>query len=93
MKRKILIAVMLVLLMIAAAGVVYAQVTGYTLPWWAANGGGGDSAGGNYRLSGTIGQPDVGALEGGDYRLEGGFWGGSLSGAEVRLIYLPVIRK
>ena len=32
------------------------------------------STGGVYRLGGTIGQPDAGALSGGAYALAGGFW-------------------
>jgi hypothetical protein len=42
------------------------------------DGGGGTSVGGNYQLSGTIGQHDAGALTGGDYVLQGGFWGWSM---------------
>jgi len=32
------------------------------------------SAGGDFELSGTIGQPDAGVLVGGDFELSGGFW-------------------
>ena len=32
------------------------------------------SAGGGFVLSGTIGQPDAGAVSGGDFTLTGGFW-------------------
>jgi hypothetical protein len=35
---------------------------------------GGPSSGGLFALSGTIGQPDVGAMSGGNYSLAGGFW-------------------
>jgi hypothetical protein len=38
------------------------------------DGGGGISSGGDYAISGTIGQPDAGTLSGGDYTLQGGFW-------------------
>jgi hypothetical protein len=31
-------------------------------------------SGGNFELSGTIGQPDAGVLAGGDFELTGGFW-------------------
>jgi len=44
------------------------------LTWFPIDGGGGTSTGGEYSLSGTIGQPDAGILTGGDYRLNGGFW-------------------
>jgi len=32
------------------------------------------SAGGDFELSGTIGQPDAGVLTGGNFTLTGGFW-------------------
>ena len=32
------------------------------------------SAGGDYELSGTIGQPDAGVLAGGSFEITGGFW-------------------
>jgi hypothetical protein len=33
-----------------------------------------ESVGGDFELSGTIGQPDAGILAGGDFSLTGGFW-------------------
>jgi hypothetical protein len=47
----------------------------YSLDWSTIDGGGGTSTGGVYSVSGTIGQPDVGAMSGGAYTLSGGFWG------------------
>jgi hypothetical protein len=38
------------------------------------DGGGGTSTGGVFAVSGTIGQPDAGAMSGGNYTLQGGFW-------------------
>lgn len=32
------------------------------------------STGGDFELSGTIGQPDAGVLSGGEFELSGGFW-------------------
>ena len=32
------------------------------------------STGGEFELSGTIGQPDAGAMSGGEFELTGGFW-------------------
>jgi len=32
------------------------------------------STGGEFELSGTIGQPDAGVLSGGEFELSGGFW-------------------
>ncbi len=49
----------------------------YTIDWHAVAGGGGTSTGGNYTLSGTIGQAEAGeTLSGGSYTLQGGFWAG-----------------
>jgi hypothetical protein len=47
----------------------------YSLDWSTVDGGGGTSTGGVYTVSGTIGQPDAGAMSGGNYSLTGGFWG------------------
>jgi hypothetical protein len=47
----------------------------YSIDWYKIAGGGGTSSGGQYTLSGTIGQPDAsGAMTGGNYSLTGGFW-------------------
>ena len=59
---------------LAVSLTVWAQAGGaLTLPWFSADGGGGTSAGGNFTLDGTIGQPDAGRLTGGDFAVEGGF--------------------
>ncbi len=52
-----------------------ASAQNYSIGWYKIAGGGGTSTGGNYSLSGTIGQPDAGnAMTGGSYSLTGGFW-------------------
>jgi hypothetical protein len=48
---------------------------GFDLSWSKIAGGGGTSTGGVYAVSGTIGQPDAGAMSGGNYTHQGGFWG------------------
>jgi len=48
----------------------------YSLDWSTIDGGGGTSTGGVYSVTGTAGQPDAGAMSGGNYALQGGFWGG-----------------
>ena len=48
----------------------------YVLAWSTVDGGGGQSSGGQYVLTGTIGQPDAAYSEGGEYELLGGFWAG-----------------
>jgi hypothetical protein len=48
--------------------------------------------GGQFALNGTIGQPDAGALTGGNFKLEGGFWSGvqvlQVTGAPILTITL-----
>jgi hypothetical protein len=51
------------------------QAQSCSVDWFTIDGGGGTSTGGVYAVSGTIGQPDAGALTGGNYTLQGGFWG------------------
>ena len=59
------------LLLLVRAG--FAQ--NYSIEWSSIDGGGGASAGGNYSVSGTIGQTDCGTtLSGGGYTVDGGFW-------------------
>lgn len=61
----------LALAVVVAGGSLQAQV--YSIDWYSIDSGGGTSAGGNYTLTGTIGQPDAGTLSGGNYSLTGGF--------------------
>jgi len=56
-------------------GPAHAQGTGYDISWFTVDGGGGLSGDGSYALTGTVGQPDAGALTGDVYTLAGGFWG------------------
>ena len=84
--RGMLIALILCWLLLSAAGVVWAS-EGYALEWWSLDGGGGTSAGGNYELSGAIGQADAGVLRGGVYAVAGGFW---VSFIEWPRQYLPL---
>jgi len=48
----------------------------YVLTWSTIDGGGGESSGGPYVLTGTIGQPDSAYSYGGSYEVLGGFWPG-----------------
>jgi len=63
------------LMALTVASAALAGVT-YDLSWYTIDGGGGTSAGGNFELSGTIGQPDAGMMSGGNFELRGGFWAG-----------------
>jgi hypothetical protein len=47
----------------------------YSIDWSTIDGGGSASTGGVYTVTGTIGQPDAGMMSGGNYTLQGGFWG------------------
>lgn len=47
----------------------------YDISWFSIDGGGGTSTGGVYSVSGTIGQPDAGHMSGGNFSIDGGFWG------------------
>ncbi len=47
----------------------------YAVDWFTIDGGGGTSTNSQYSLSGTVGQPDAGPMSGGNYTLQGGFWG------------------
>ncbi len=58
------------LLILACAGIA----CGFTVTWSTIDGGGGRSTGGTYAIEGTIGQPDAGAMTGGNYTLTGGYW-------------------
>lgn len=61
------------LLAAASSTAVFAQ--SYSIDWFTIDGGGGSSTGGVYSVTGTIGQPDAGKLSGGNFSLDGGFWG------------------
>src|SRR3954447_3655056 len=69
------------LLLLSSALTLAAQ--NYQIDWYTIDGGGGTSSGGQYTLSGTIGQPDAGTLSGGPYVLNGGFWGGVFAVQQV----------
>ena len=75
MKKAILLLALTILLILPAGA--QAQSGGdYDLSWATVDGGGYTwSAGGNFKLGGTMGQPDAGARHTGwNYSLQGGFW-------------------
>ena len=65
----------------------------YKIDWYTVDGGGGTSTGGVYSLSGTIGQPDAGTLTGGNFVLDGGFWGGVFAVQQVGAPALQIVRS
>jgi len=58
---------------LALAGFLQAQ--DFSIDWFTIDGGGGASTGGVYSVTGTVGQPDAGSMSGGNYSIDGGFWG------------------
>lgn len=72
--------IMLTLGIIALLATTSAPADDFSLDWWTVDGGGEMwTTGGDFELSGTIGQPDANAtvMLGGDYELIGGFWAGA----------------
>lgn len=55
-------------------GAVIGNAQTYSIDWFTVDGGAGTSLGGAYSVTGTIGQPDAGAMSAGAYQLTGGFW-------------------
>ena len=78
------------LLLLSITFAVYAEVAEFVINWWSVDGGGDSSQGGGYTLIGTIGQPDAGAMSGGNYTLYGGFLPGGTLLERVEL-YLPLV--
>ena len=53
----------------------------FSINWYTVDGGGEMfTTGGSFELSGTVAQPDAGAMTGGDFELVGGFWPGAAGG-------------
>lgn len=73
-------------------GIVLAQFS-YDLSWHTVNGGGASSRGGPYVLAATIGQPDAGAMSGGEFALQGGFWAAGSPGQSQFKLYLPTVAR
>ena len=67
----------LLVLALSVCNLVVSNATAqtYSIDWFTIDGGGGTSTGGVYSVSGTIGQPDAGHMSGGNFTLDGGFWG------------------
>lgn len=94
MKRKTILIVLAMIAIVTALSLSNAATFAkpadtYTIDWYTIDGGGTMStSGGAYTLSGTIGQYDAGTQSGGDYKLNGGFWGflDSLSKLNLPLI-------
>ena len=93
MKRTMIFAAMLIVLILAWAALAQAQSTDsstYDLSWYTIDAGGGSIGNGTYTLDGTLGQPDAAQLSSSTYSLVGGFWGGAVTQYQT---YLPLILK
>ena len=75
MSRKAQTTIRALLILQIVCVVTTAVLADYNMDWHTIDGGGVvTSTGGNYELSGTIGQHDAGQVSGGTYTLTGGFW-------------------
>ena len=64
-----------ILAVMAYAGLTTLCAQNYSVDWYKVSGGGGTSTGGNFSVSGTIGQHDAGSgLSGGNYSVTSGYW-------------------
>lgn len=94
---RVLLIVALILASTTMMSMTWAQEGPLDLSWYTIDGGGTTaSSGGEFVLSGTVGQPDAGWSSGGTYTVRGGFWG--LRSAvppppENHQLYLPLIRR
>ena len=93
--HKLMWPTMVLLVALCVTATVYAQAGGdFDLSWNTIDNGGGVSTGGDFGLSGTIGQAEAGvvagtgALSGGDFQLSGGFW---VDVATVYRLMLPLV--
>ena len=69
---------LLIIVVFAVTALSGAAFGDYEIAWHMIDGGGGTSSGGQYILSGTIGQHDAEYSASDDYELLGGFWPGGL---------------
>ena len=72
----------LVAISLTALAAPVAMGQDFSISWYTIDGGGGTSSGGDFVLSGTIGQHDAGGpMVGGDFSVTGGFWVGAGTGS------------
>ncbi|MFQ5433729.1 MAG: hypothetical protein ACE5FD_02535 [Anaerolineae bacterium] len=86
---------LIALMALLVTSFVVAQSGGtFDLIWSSIDGGGGVSAGGDYVLGGTSGQPDAGELSGGNFTVLGGFWQDeTVIEAPSYSLYLPFVTR
>ncbi len=88
-KQTLFLTLLLMALLALAAPALARPGDGFSLAWWTVDGGGGRSMGGDFTLTGSIGQADAGVMAGGEFELTGGFW--SMPAATPTHVYLPII--
>jgi hypothetical protein len=93
LKKIFLLAIILGWLVITSTALVFSN--SYDHNWWTVDGGGGTSQGGDYVLSGTVGQPEGDHLmSGGNFNLVGGFWANEAAVVLThKTIYLPLVSR
>ena len=69
------IAPLIVLMLAVCLATTQTRAQTFGIDWHTVDGGGGTSTGSVYSVSGTIGQPDAGKMSGGNFTVDGGFWG------------------
>ncbi len=94
----IILPILISLALLTMSSIAMAQTGNYSLSWWTVDNGGGESAGGAFSVTGTLGQPDAAEpMSGGQFTLQGGFWPtsdvspGPPSGDQQ--VYLPLIMR
>ena len=93
--RRLFLIVAVIVTVATTVSLALAQSGPLEIPWYTIDGGGTTaSSGGDFALSGTVGQPDAGISSGGIYAAHGGFWGvAPMPDIEISTVYLPLIRK
>jgi hypothetical protein len=90
-RKRLTLIILVVVVAALVTGASLANVLGYSLDWWTVAGGGGESTGGQFTLNGTAGQSQNIVMEGGDFKLGGGFWGGGTLPERTHTLYLPLL--
>jgi len=75
--------ILLTLFLLLPASSITAGI--YAVDWCTTDAGCGTCSGGDYALSGTIGQTDTTVISGDRYRVEGGFWPGLIFSSPAEL--------
>lgn len=92
MKTKMLVLTLAFTLSLVVAGLALANAT-IVLPRWVLGSGATDATAGNVALRGTLGQPVVGVVSGGDVSLGQGIWHGVSFLEGEYYTFLPLVLK